>query len=71
LDNSNNLNTVQEIKDVFVQEIKAAEMKNWQVLWPARVALSWEEFSPGTLEMIFLLWREKSLHRINNVLKNI
>jgi hypothetical protein len=28
LDNSNNLNTVQEIKDVFVQEIKAAEMKN-------------------------------------------
>ncbi len=71
LDNSNNLNTVQEIKDVFVQEIKAAEMKNWQVLWPARLALSWEEFSPGTLEMIFLLWREKSLHRINNVLNNI
>jgi hypothetical protein len=46
-------------------------MKNGQVLWPARVALSWEEFSPGTLEMIFLLWRETSLKRINNVLNNI
>jgi hypothetical protein len=33
--------------------------------------LSGEEFSPGTLEMIYLLWRDKSLERINNVLKNI
>lgn len=72
LENTNNsLNTIAEIKDIFVQEIKAAEMKNGQVLWPARVALSWEEFSPGTLEMIFLLWRETSLKRINNVLNNI
>jgi hypothetical protein len=39
-DTNNSLNTVAEIKDIFVQEIKAAEMKNGQVLWPARVALS-------------------------------
>ena len=69
LENTDNvLSTVAEIKDVFVKEIKAAEMKNGQVLWPARVALSGEEFSPGTLEMIFLLWREESLKRINNVI---
>jgi nondiscriminating glutamyl-tRNA synthetase len=54
-DITNSLETVQEIKDVFVQEIKSADMKNGQVLWPARVALSGEEFSPGTLEMIYLL----------------
>jgi hypothetical protein len=29
-----------------VEEIKKAEMKNGQVLWPIRVALSGEEFSP-------------------------
>ena len=70
-DTTHSLKTIQEIKDVFVEKIKEADMKNGQVLWPARVALSWEEFSPGTLEMIFLLWREKSLTRIENVLKNI
>ena len=70
-DTNNSLDNVADIKDIFVSEIKAADMKNGQVLWPARVALSWEEFSPGTLEMIFLLWREESLNRINNVLNTI
>jgi glutamyl/glutaminyl-tRNA synthetase len=46
-------------------------MKNGQVLWPARCALSWERFSPGALEMIYILGIKKSIERIEKVLKNI
>jgi hypothetical protein len=46
-------------------------MKNGQVLWPVRCALSWEKFSPGGLEMIYILWNKKSIERIEKVLKNL
>jgi hypothetical protein len=46
-------------------------MKNGQVLWPVRCALSWEQFSPWALEMIYILWKEKSIERIEKVLNNI
>jgi hypothetical protein len=36
----------ESIKEVFIEKIKEAEMKNGQVLWPVRVALSGEKFSP-------------------------
>lgn len=48
-----------------------AGMKNGQVLWPVRVALSGEEFSPGALELIFILGREKSIQRVQKVLSLI
>jgi len=38
--------SVDEAKEAFIQAISAAGMKNGQVLWPVRVALSGEEFSP-------------------------
>ena len=71
LQSDNNLDNIWDIKTIFVEEIKKAEMKNGQVLWPARVALSWEQFSPGTLELIYILGKEKSLNRINKVLEAI
>jgi hypothetical protein len=43
-------------------------MKNWQVLWPTRCALSWEKFSPWAFEMIFILWKEESIKRIEKYL---
>jgi hypothetical protein len=46
-------------------------MKNGQVLWPVRVALSWESFSPWALELIFILWNRKSSERIEKLLKEI
>ena len=63
--------SISDIKDAFVEKIKAAEMKNGQVLWPARCALSWEQFSPGWLEMVYILWNKKSIERIEKVLKSI
>lgn len=61
----------ESIKEVFVQAIQEAGMKNGQVLWPVRVALSMEQFSPGGLELIYILWREKSMERITKVLNQI
>jgi len=63
--------SIDDIKNVFVEKIKEAEMKNWQVLWPVRCALSWEQFSPWALELIYILWVNKSIERIEKVLKAI
>jgi len=69
--NKDEFNSIEEIKNAFVEKIKEALMKNWQVLWPVRVALSGEEFSPWALELIYILWKEKSIQRIKKVLKFI
>jgi len=63
--------SVEEIKNIFVEKIRNVWMKNGQVLWPVRVTLSWEEFSPGALELIFILWIKKSIKRVENILKLI
>ncbi len=60
--------SVEEVKNIFVEEIAKAQMKNGQVLWPVRVALSGEEFSPWALELIYLLKKEKSIQRLQNIL---
>ncbi len=65
------LETPEEIKNVFIEEIKKREMKNGQVLWPTRVALSMQQFSPGALELIYIFGREKSIERIQKILKQI
>ncbi len=60
--------SIEEIKNIFIEKIKEASMKNWQVLWPVRYALSWEQFSPWALELIFILGNEKSSERLKKVL---
>ena len=69
LENKNDFESISEIKNLFIEEIKLKNMKNWQVLWPVRCALSWEIYSPWALEMIFILGREKSIFRIKKVLE--
>ena len=59
------------IKAVFLAEIAAAGMKNGQVLWPARVALSMQQFSPWALELMYIFGKEKSTWRIQKVLKQL
>nr|MDD3719935.1 glutamate--tRNA ligase [Candidatus Gracilibacteria bacterium] len=68
---NNDFQSVDEVKNVFVEGIQKAEMKNGQVLWPVRIALSGEKESPGALELIFILGNKKSSERINNLLKNL
>lgn len=60
--------SIDDIKNIFVEKIKESEMKNGQVLWPLRCALSWEEFSPWALELIYILWVQKSIERLEKTL---
>jgi glutamyl/glutaminyl-tRNA synthetase len=41
-------------------------MKNGQILWPLRVALSGAEFSPGAFELAYILGRDETLRRVQN-----
>ncbi len=70
--NSNlNFDSIEEIKNAFIEKIKSVWFKNGQVLWPTRVALSWEEFSPWALELIYILWPDVSRKRIEKNLKEL
>jgi len=60
--------TLEDIKSIFITEIAKSGMKNGQVLWPVRVALSGEQFSPGALELIYILGIKESIQRIENIL---
>ena len=65
------INSPENIKEIFLAKIQAANMKNGQVLWPARVALSMQQFSPWALELMYIFGQEKSIERISKVLKQI
>lgn len=69
--NSQEEYNAENIKNMFIEKIKEAGLKNWQVLWPVRVALSWELFSPWAFELIGILWPEKSSERIQKIIDEI
>lgn len=60
---------LENLKTPLLEAISRAGLKNGQVLWPLRVALSGEEFSPGAFELAFILGKDKSLKRIQKVLE--
>ena len=68
-DESYDIEDIESIKNIFISKIQKAEKRNGQVLWPVRVALSWEQFSPWALELISIFWREKSMEKIQKSLK--
>jgi len=54
----------EELKQLFLKEIVAHNLKNGDVLWPIRAALSGQQSSPGAFEMIWFSGREKSLQKL-------
>lgn len=62
--------TLDSLKAPILEAIALSGQKNGQVLWPLRIALSGEEFSPGAFEIAFILGREKSRERIKKYLEN-
>jgi len=71
LKNNDDFENKDELKNIFIEKIKENEMKNGQVLWPIRVALSSKEFSIWAFELIYILWNKKSIERIEKILKSI
>lgn len=62
--------SIETLKSIIIPKIQEAWLKNGQVLWPIRVALSGEEFSPWAFEMIHIYGVEKSRQILSKVLKN-
>ncbi|EKD64084.1 MAG: hypothetical protein ACD_51C00073G0001 [uncultured bacterium] len=63
--------TEEKIKAVLTEVIQKNNLKNGQVLWPIRVALTGEQYSPGTFEVIIGLGKEISLKRIREYLDKL
>jgi len=59
------------LQEALITAITAAEIKNGVVLWPLRVALTGEKFSPGTFEVAALLGKTRSIQRITKELDKL
>lgn len=59
------------IEEALLNTIKRLNVKNGQLLWPLRSALSGLEFSPGTFEIAWALGKEETLNRIDQAIKKI
>src|SRR3989339_503580 len=66
-----NFESEEEIKLVLMKVINDLGVKNGQVLWPLRVALTNEKFSPGVFEIIGVIGKERTILRIKNALHKI
>ena len=61
----------ESLKACLVKVIEKLGVKNGQVLWPLRVALSNEEYSPGGFEMARILGKEATLKRLKRALDKL
>lgn len=61
----------ESIKECLVKVIEKLGVKNGQLLWPLRVALTNEQFSPGTFELIHVMGKELTLKRLKTALDKI
>jgi glutamyl-tRNA synthetase len=57
------------IKTHMLELVVKLGLKNGQVFWPTRVALTGEQFSPGVFEVLFALGKDKAISRLENTLK--
>lgn len=55
---------IENIKQTLFAVVEKLGMKNGQVLWPVRVALSGEQFSPGAFEMAWALGKAKTIRHL-------
>lgn len=61
----------QELSDAMIGIVNVLELKNGQVLWPIRVALSGLERSPNFATLMVYLGKEETLKRIDFALQKL
>ncbi len=58
--------TLDNLHDIIMEQVQVLEIKNGQMLWPLRTALTGEPTSPcGAIDILVLLGKEESLKRLN------
>ena len=56
--------TEEDTKEILIQKAQELGWKNGHLLWPMRVALTGEKYSPGVFELLAVLGKEESLRRL-------
>ena len=65
---SADFSSLDTLKTPILDAIRENGKKNGQILWPLRVALSGEQYSPGAFELAYILGRDETLLRIEKFL---
>ncbi|MBT3835366.1 glutamate--tRNA ligase [Candidatus Peribacteria bacterium] len=60
--------TEEDIKTKLFEAAKANELKNGQLLWPMRAALTGLPYSPGAFEVATVLGKDETLNRLKSVI---
>ncbi|PKL37089.1 glutamate--tRNA ligase [Candidatus Peregrinibacteria bacterium HGW-Peregrinibacteria-1] len=63
--------TLEEITKALMNKIQEINVKNGQLLWPLRSALSGLQFSPGAFEIAFVLGKEETINRIQQAITKL
>lgn len=71
LKNHESWESEEDLKTVLLELAEKLQVKNGQLLWPLRVALTNENFSPGVFELLMTYGKEKSLQRITDALMEL
>lgn len=69
LSNFEEWETIGALQQFMLNLVQEMGLKNGQVLWPLRAALSGEQYSPGAFEMLWALGKEESLTRIQTIIQ--
>ncbi|PJC36650.1 glutamate--tRNA ligase [Candidatus Peregrinibacteria bacterium CG_4_9_14_0_2_um_filter_53_11] len=59
------------LKTLLLELVEKLGIKNGQLLWPMRVALTGEQFSPGVFELLWALGKERSLERLKSAAESL
>ncbi len=71
LDNFEKFDDQETLKARLLEVVAKLGLKNGQVFWPTRVALTGEQFSPGVFEVLWALGKKTALERLKKALKNL
>ncbi len=64
--------TMEKIHEELLALPKQLNLKNGQVLWPGRTALSGKQFTPGgAIEIAYILGKEESMRRIDVAIERL
>jgi len=61
----------ENLKNFLIKYNQDNWLKNWQTLWPIRAILSWVQASPWAFEIMYILWKQETLKRLNNFIEKI
>ncbi|MBI2453668.1 glutamate--tRNA ligase [Candidatus Peregrinibacteria bacterium] len=68
LENFDRFDSQEALKNHLTALVQKLGLKNGQVLWPTRVALTGEAFSPGAFEVLWALGKERALKKLKMAL---